>query len=183
LEPGPAATFIYREQLIVPEVRGGGTLQADQSSVLEDRPALSFLLVRCGSRPFAVPTRVVERILRMAALTELPGAPRGVVGALNLQGAVVPVVDPRPRLGIAPVSIHPRQRLIVMFAEGRYLLWVDAVERILLVQQPDVDAVELGTAHATIPFIVRLDGLTVPVLSAEALDPGPIVRPAQRLPW
>jgi purine-binding chemotaxis protein CheW len=167
----------------VPEARSGGTLQADQLSVSEDRPALALLVVRFGSRSFALPTRAVERILRMAALTELPGVPCGVVGALHLEGAVVPVVDPRPRLGIAPVSIHPRQRLIVMVAEDRYLLWVDDVERIVLVQQTDVDAVELGPKRAMTPFIVRLDGLAVPVLSAKALDPGPIVRPVERPPW
>ena len=119
----------------------------------------------------------------MAALIELPGASHGVVGALNLEGVIVPVVDPRPRLGIAPVSMQPRQRLVVMFAEHRYLLWVDDVDRIALVQQPDVDAVELGTERVVTPFIVRLDGSAVAVLAADALDPGPIVRPLERSPW
>ena len=144
---------------------------------------LSLLIVRVGGRAFAVPMRSVERIVRMAALTALPGVTCGVVGALHLAGTIVPVVDPRPYLGIDPVSISPEQRLIVMLAKGRYVLWVDDVERIVLVSQADLDAVELGSERTIAPYVARLDGPAVPVLSAEALDPGPIVRPVEGPPW
>ena len=43
-----------------------------------------------GSR-YAVPLSSVERVLPMAAVRPVPGAPRVVLGAINLAGRVVPV--------------------------------------------------------------------------------------------
>ena len=135
-----------------------------------------LLISRVADRSFALPAQAVERILWMAALISLPDAPRGVVGILNLQGATLPVVDPRPGLGLPPSRPDPSQHLIVMSIGTRYILWVDEVERIVLVQADDVDAVHVGTERALVPFAVRLHGALVPVLAPEALDPGPILR-------
>jgi chemotaxis signal transduction protein len=152
-------------------------------SVPEHLTSVSLLVVRLGDRLFALPTEAVERILRMAALVALPGASNGVAGALNLHGVLLPVVDPRPRLGIDPVGISPGQRLIVVSAGDRYLLWVDGVEELFVAQANEIDGVELGAEGAITPSVARLDGLAMPVLSAEALDPGPIVRTVTEAPW
>jgi chemotaxis signal transduction protein len=82
----------------------------------------------------------------MAALTPVPDAPPGIVGLLNLGGTTLVAVDPRPRLDQPPATSHPDQRLIVMVAGTRYLLWVDAVEQIASVQAHDVDALDSTSA-------------------------------------
>ena len=61
----------------------------------------SVLVARVGDRRLALPAAAVERILRMAEVTPLPGAPPGVAGVLNVQGSVLAVVDSRPRLATA----------------------------------------------------------------------------------
>ena len=116
----------------------------------------------------------------MAALTPLPDAPPGVVGMLNLGGTALPVVDPRHRLGRPSPGVDPDQRLIVIVGRTRYLLWVDEVERIASVPAGDVDAVHSDAACPLTPYVVRLDGEVVPVLSPEALDPSIADQPAVR---
>jgi chemotaxis signal transduction protein len=138
--------------------------------------ASQLLLARIGSFTYAVPTSAVERILRMAALTPLPGAPPGVVGVLNLQGAVLPAVDPRPRLDVPTPVFDAEQHLVVMCAGTRYLLWVDRAERIVSVSPRQLQAVEGDAEQAVAPSLATVEGGVFPILSPQALDPGPIVR-------
>lgn len=140
--------------------------------------AWHLVLVRLGERAFALPASGVERILRMAALTPLPGAPSGVLGVLNLHGTMLVAVDPRPRVGLSAPAMHAQQRLLVVSARTHYVLWVDEVEGIVSARTQDVDGIEIAAGGMPAPWIVRLDGEVIPVLSPEALDPGPIVRPA-----
>jgi chemotaxis signal transduction protein len=149
----------------------------DSLASLQDGAAQLLLIARIGERSWALPARAVERILRMAALTPLPDAPLGVAGVLNVHGAILPAVDPRPRLGLPTPPFHPDQHLVVVSAGTRYLFWTDRVERIVLAQPQDFDAVALNAERAAAPFLVRVDGDTIPVLSPEALDPGPLVQP------
>jgi chemotaxis signal transduction protein len=144
--------------------------------------AALLLIVRVGGQAFAVPAAAVERILPMAALTALPDAPAGVAGLLNVHGDILPVVDPRPRLLSAAPSVGtgtertqpaPEQRLVLLAARTRYLLWVDEAERVFAPAGQAAQPAK-GAAKGLTRGIVRLDDAVVPVLSPEALDPGPV---------
>ena len=47
----------------------------------------------------AVAATQVQELLRAVLVTPLPGAPRDVIGAIDLRGQVIAVVDLAPRLG------------------------------------------------------------------------------------
>src|SRR5437588_12158832 len=83
--------------------------------------AFGVLVGRIGHQRFALPAGAVERILPMAALTPLAGAPPGVAGLLNLRGDVLAVIDPRPRLGLATPPHKPEQHLVLASAATRFL--------------------------------------------------------------
>src|SRR2546425_9177325 len=136
-----------------------------------DAPRL--LLCRIGAGRFALPADQVERVERMAALTPLPEAPLGIAGLLNLRGAVLPVVDPRPRLGAPSPAIDPDQHLVVVAAGERYLLWVDRVEQLIALPPEQVDAIDGGRAAGLTGGVARIDGAPMPILSLAALAPGP----------
>ena len=127
------------------------------------------MVVLVGGRRHALPLERVERVERMASLTPLPGAPPGVVGALNVRGRVLPVVDPRPRLGLPTPPVEPGQALLVLSARTRYMLWVDAVDRVQTVAET------LPTGAGAASVVVRLDDEAVPLLAPEAFDPGPVI--------
>jgi chemotaxis signal transduction protein len=126
-----------------------------------------LLTCTVGSMLVAVPTAAVQRILRMAALSPAPNPMPGVVGLLNIAGEVVPVVDPRPVLGVHPAQVAPGQFLVLMAATSRYLLWVDAIGRI--VDAPLLPAP--ASVGQTTDFMAQIEGRVVPILDVDALDP------------
>jgi purine-binding chemotaxis protein CheW len=143
------------------------------AGVASDAPApISLLVARVGDRRLALPAAAVERILRMAELTPLPEAPAEIAGVLNVHGAVLPVLDPRPRLGVPTPLADPAQHLlIVLTAADRYLVWVDEAEQIATVPRSALVPVGEQTAASGVWAVARLSSGLVPVFAPEALAP------------
>ena len=122
-----------------------------------------------------MPVSAVERVLRLAAWTPLPGAARGVVGVEPERGghpgrrhaATIRLAHTQSFGRAAPRSSFPGQH--------RYALWADDVEEIRAVPAHAFDSIGGGddrTEAALAPFADRLDDGVLPVLAPEALDPG-----------
>jgi purine-binding chemotaxis protein CheW len=82
-------------------------------------------------------------VVRAAAPTILPKAPDIVVGILDLQGSVIPVVDTRKRFGLPAREIRPDDHFVV--AQARSLtvaLSVDATEGVIEERPEEVVAPE-----------------------------------------
>jgi purine-binding chemotaxis protein CheW len=91
----------------------------------------NWVTCRVDREVFALPVRQVQEILRVPALTRVPHAPFPVRGVTNLRGYVLPVVDLRLRLGLPPVEVGDRARIMVVQSRGRLIgLLVDAVEQV-----------------------------------------------------
>jgi purine-binding chemotaxis protein CheW len=129
-----------------------------------------------GDNRYALAAAFISRVLAMAAITPLADAPPGVIGLLNLHGNILPVVDPRPRLHLPTPAFHPDQRLLVVTAPNVYLLWLDRVDDVLIAHPEDFRAVVVSPgAHPLSPFVLSVGDELIPVLSLEALNPGPII--------
>jgi purine-binding chemotaxis protein CheW len=68
----------------------------------QHRQFLSFLL---DGEVFALDVSKVREILDRTDLTRIPRMPRYMRGALNLRGAVVPVIDLRVKFGLEPAEV------------------------------------------------------------------------------
>lgn len=77
-----------------------------------------FAVFSLGEALFAFDVVDVREILRAAALSPAPGH-ADIEGLLNLRGKVVPVIDIRSRLGLAPRELAASDYLIVLAANGR----------------------------------------------------------------
>lgn len=128
-----------------------------------------LLLARLGDRPYAIPTAAIIRILPMAAPTALPEDTPDVIGVLAFRGATLPVIDPRPRLGLPTVALHPDQYLVAIAAGRDYFLWIDRAEEI--VTATVADRQRHDDADATISHLIRREGVLIPVLAPEAFVP------------
>jgi chemotaxis signal transduction protein len=84
------------------------------------------LLARIGSRRVAFPALLIERVFPVAAW--VPIAAGAVVGALDVRGEVLPVVDARVALGEAARDLSPDQYLALVAGPTRFLLWLDGLE-------------------------------------------------------
>lgn len=80
------------------------------------------LLARIGSRRVALPAMLIERVFPVAAW--VPIAAGAVVGALDVRGEVLPVVDARVALGEPIQGLHPDQYLALVAGPTRFLLWL-----------------------------------------------------------
>lgn len=83
-------------------------------------------------RRLALPVAAAERIHLAVEVTPLAGAPAPVLGLVNIQGHVLPVVSLRQRLGLPDREPLPGDRLIVAHSSRRSMaLLVDAVPGVL----------------------------------------------------
>jgi chemotaxis signal transduction protein len=145
------------------------------SAPLATSPAPDSMLVlagRVGKLGIALPVAAVERVLPMAMITPVPEMPPHVVGVLNMHGVSLLVVNPRPLLGLPTPRHLPDQRLVIVNAGTRFVLWVDTVERIVHTPFHQAPQGVAASERALAPYIANLEGETTLVLSPEALDPG-----------
>lgn len=75
-------------------IHGGGAINS-----------LHLLIFVLDGQRYALPLDRVSRVVRAAALTQLPHAPDIVLGILDLQGDVVPVINLRKRFSLPEKDI------------------------------------------------------------------------------
>ena len=135
----------------------------------EDVQLVAF---RVGGQDFAFNIFQVERILRYEAPAPLPKAPDFLEGVLQYQGAAVPVVDLRKRLGCA-APLKDDTRTVVLEHDGAKIgIIVDQVTEVLQVAATDVaapPAIVKGLAAEYITGLVVRDKRTLIVLNTGRL--------------
>ena len=84
----------------------------------ENRPdspaAANVLLVQIAGEIYALPASSVREVIRYRACTPVPGAPPALPGILSQRGAILPVVDAHPLLGLDPTPITRATRMVVL---------------------------------------------------------------------
>jgi purine-binding chemotaxis protein CheW len=103
----------------------------------------------------AFPLEAVERVVPMAAARPVPGAPRVVLGAINLAGRVVPVVDLRRRLGLAAGDYGLDARLLIVQTPRRTL----AVAADDVTGVAAVDGLDVAAAAVVLPGLGLITGI------------------------
>jgi purine-binding chemotaxis protein CheW len=111
---------------------------------------------------YGLPLDAVERVLPMVAVSPLPGAPEAVLGAINVHGVVVPVLDIRRRLGLPAGDLGPSARLLVARAGLRTVaLPADDIAGVVDVREDSIvppESVLSGIEHVA-GVAVLVDGL------------------------
>lgn len=115
----------------------------------------ALLIVRLAETAVGLPAQAVREIVRAVAITPVAGAPPIFEGAVNVRGQLVPVVDVRRRLELAPRELHPDEFMVV-FAVGprTFAMRVDDVDDVV-----DVDDDSVTLAPALSPGLRGLAGL------------------------
>lgn len=110
----------------------------------------------------ALPLPVVERVIHAIYVTPLPGAPDIVLGVVNIQGRVIPVVNIRGRFRLEDRQIALTDRLVIAHTDQRPVALVaDAVSGVLEYAEPAlVDAENILPGLEYVDGVVKLeDGL------------------------
>lgn len=108
---------------------------------------------------YALPLAAVERIVRAAEVTLLPNAPPIVLGAIDVAGRILPVLDVRRRFGLRQREITPAdQFLIARTAPRTVVLVVDEAEGVIERSQAEIiGSREIVPGLEQFEGVVRLD--------------------------
>lgn len=103
----------------------------------------------------ALPLAYVERVIRAVSLLPLPGAPPIVLGIINLQGRIVPVVDMHQRFGLPNKEITVSDQIVIVQTARRPVAVVaDGVSGIVEFAEPAI--VE---AESILPGLEYVEGV------------------------
>jgi purine-binding chemotaxis protein CheW len=141
---------------------------------------IQVVVFRVGGQEFAFNVFHVQRILRYEKPSPLPKAPRFLEGVLQVQGAVVPLIDLRKRFELGDAPQREETRTMVLECEGLLVaVVVDAVVEVLRIAAGAVTApssVVRGLAAEYIQGIISLGNRTVILLQT-----GRLITSAERI--
>ncbi len=118
---------------------------------------------------YGIDVRLVQEIIRVAEITQVPRAPSHIRGVINLRGRIIPVVDLRRKLELGTVEATRQARIVVVKLRERLVgLLVDGASQVLkvplsLVEPPPEEVVEVhqnairGVAKLQDRLIILLD--------------------------
>lgn len=127
--------------------------------VLEMSKSVQLVVFCLDEQRYALSLAAVERIVRAAEVTLLPNAPPIVLGVLDVDGHVLPVLDVRRRFGLRQREISPAdQFLIARTAPRTVVLVVDEAQGVIERSQAEIiGSREIVPGLEQFEGVVRLD--------------------------
>jgi len=93
---------------------------------------------------YALDVASVEQVVAAAEITRLPKGPDIVLGVVNAQGSILPVLNVRRRFRLPEREIEPTDRMIIAITPRRRVaLLVDSVTGVVERTSHDVTAAEV----------------------------------------
>lgn len=126
---------------------------------------------------YGISLGVVERVVRMVAITHLPAGPKFVHGVINVQGVIMPVLNLRERFDLPqrPPELGD-QLIITSFSGHSFALATDAVNDVRSCRIQ-----ELTTADEILPELPYLAGVAKLADGMILIsDPGKLLSPCER---
>lgn len=148
--PGPGPAPLVERRAPVPEGESAAapahSISLFGASVREERKAVeatehlaTFFL---SGEEYGVDVRLVQEIIRVSEITQVPRAPGFIKGVINLRGRIIPVIDLKRKLGLGEVSEAARtSRIVVVKVKERLVgLLVDGASQVLKVPVASIEA-------------------------------------------
>src|SRR5690554_7569296 len=84
-------------------------------------PILQWVTFRLDNETYGINVMQVQEVLRHTEIAPVPGAPKYVLGFINLLGIVAPVISTRQPFGLAPPPVTGRTVILIIRADGQVL--------------------------------------------------------------
>lgn len=144
----------------------------DRTTQAAVRELLGF---RLGALKFCIDVMAVREIRGWSASSPIPMSPPYVLGAINMRGTVLPIIDLAARLGLPTAEPTARNAVIIVEMGSQIAgLMVDGVSDIMVVAanqiQPTPQVASDMARHFVRGVIALNDGL-VSVVAGEAVLP------------
>jgi len=118
-----------------------------------------IVVVTLGDRRYGLPLSAVERIVRVVDVTSLPKGPDIVIGLVNVQGRVIPVINVRRRFHLPEREIVLTDQMVIARTTRRSVaLVVDSVTGVLEYSEHEaVEAQDVLPGLQYVEGVVKLD--------------------------
>lgn len=120
---------------------------------------------------YGINIAVVESIIKMQEITQLPQTPAYIKGVTNLRGTVLPVIDLRIRFGLDTQKDTKQTRVIIVtMGTVKVGLMVDGVSEVLRISDESIGPLPPMVNSVNSDFlkgIVRLEGRLIILLEVE----------------
>ena len=114
-----------------------------------------FVVLHLDELRIALPLAAVERIIRATYVVCLPKAPDIVLGIVNVQGRIIPIINTRGRFRLPNRDIALTDQFVIARTQRRPVaLMVDAVSGVLAYPEQDI-----VTADAILPGMQYVEGV------------------------
>ena len=101
----------------------------EQKAVEATEHVATFFL---SKEEYGVDVRLVQEIIRVGDITQVPRAPEFIRGVINLRGRIIPVMDLKRKLGLGEVETSRQARIVVVKVRDRLIgLLVDGASQVL----------------------------------------------------
>jgi purine-binding chemotaxis protein CheW len=121
-----------------------------------------YLAFALGSDVYAVEIAHIAEILKPLPITEVPRAPRDVVGVMSVRGKLVTVIDLRRRFRLAEEPMNRKTRILLVEhgGEEQIGLLVDEVVQVYRLSEAEIEPANVlgGDQPAHIAGIGRPEG-------------------------
>jgi purine-binding chemotaxis protein CheW len=123
-----------------------------------------YVVFKLDDRSFCLYLTCVRRVIRVVETAALPGAPQIVMGILNLNGEILPVVNIRKRFGLPEKELNLSDQLIIAATPRRSVaILVDVVTGVIEIPPEQVvPAGKVLPASGYIAGVIKLpDGMVL----------------------
>ena len=129
---------------------------------------MQLVIFELANESYGIDIAVVESIIKMQAITQLPQTPVYVKGVTNLRGSVLPVIDLRTRFALAEEKETRQTRIIIVTMAGvKVGVVVDGVSEVLRVSDDLIEPLPpmVNTVNSVfLKGIVRLENRLIILL-------------------
>jgi purine-binding chemotaxis protein CheW len=140
-----------------------------------------YLIARIADTRVAFRTSAIDSVVVAGEIVPVLGAPPHIIGLFALRSRVLTLIDPKVVIGVAPGTVAPHQRVIVIDVGGHgYALMADAIEDVCFVEsdeKPLRGRLDDGWERIA-DAMIEHDGATLVVVEPERLVSVPMLRAA-----
>jgi len=126
----------------------------DERRARERRGILTF---GAGGEVYGIEILAIREIIKLREITEVPRAPRFLLGVVTVRGLVLPVVDLRLRLRLDASPLSRSARILVVAHKGeRFGLLVDDVRGVVRFADNQIEPPPPSLAPSEAPFLAGI---------------------------
>jgi purine-binding chemotaxis protein CheW len=150
----PLDEFFYRADETAPGLQDLDFAAPAAAPVEVADPVREYLTFLLGLEEYAVGIESVREVLKAPPITDVPRAPRHVLGVIMIRGDVIAVFEPRRRLGLPEVDRTGSPRVLVCDdGKGPIGLLVDAVSQVVRLRASELEPRPQGIGSVSAEYI------------------------------